>query len=278
MDILLYIRLVSVFEFDDYKKYLKARIRQMPKGGRGELQKISAFLRIHSTRFSHVFHGNEDLTLEQGIGLTRYLGLGELEADYFMVLLQLAKAGSEELRQFFIQKKTHIQDRAAQLVERLPSDRKLSESEKAIFYSNWFYSAVRLACSLSTTRTSVDTLAERFSIPREKVSEALEFLVATGLCVEDADGHIRSGPKSTHLEARSPLVSRLHANWRIKAMERHPVLPAEELAFTSPISIEKKDLAVIRELLIQMIEKATAYADTKKADSLYCINVDLFAF
>lgn len=268
---------MSVFEFDDYKKYLKVRIAQMPKGGRGELQRISQYLRIHSTRFSHVFHGNEDLTLEQGIGLTRYFGLNELEADYFMVLLQLAKAGSEDLRQFFLQKKKQIQSRATQLVERLPTERKLTESEKAIFYSNWFYSAIRLACSLSIEAT-VDTLSERFSISREKVNDALEFLLSTGLCVRTADGQLKSGPKSTHLEARSPLVSRLHANWRIKAMERHPVLNPDELALTSPMSIEEKDLPAIREVLIQAIERATAYADTKKADSLYCLNMDLFKF
>jgi len=268
---------MTVFEFEDYKKYLTDRLKQMPKNGRGELQKISKHLRMHSTRFSHVFHGSEHLTLEQGIGLTRYFGLNELESDYFMLLLQWAKAGTEDLKAFFHQKKKQLQKRATQLVERLPSDRKLSESEKAVFYSNWFYSAIRLACSLPM-KQNIDTLAERFSIPRDKAAEALEFLLATGLCIQSDDGKLKAGPKSTHLEARSPLVSRLHANWRIKAMERHPSLGSEELAFTSPMSIEEKDAVAIRETLIQMIEKATAYADTRRADSLYCLNVDLFKF
>jgi uncharacterized protein (TIGR02147 family) len=268
---------MSVFEFDDYKKYLKTRIEQMPKGGRGELQRISRYLNIHSTRFSHVFHGHEHLTLEQGIGLTRYFGMNELESEYFMILLQWAKAGNEELKTFFLKKKAQLQGRASQLVERLTADRKLTESEKAVFYSNWFYSAIRLACSLPE-KQNIDTLSARFALPRERVSEALEFLMATGLCVQSPNGRIKTGVKSTHLEARSPLVSRLHANWRIKAMERHPSLSSEELGFTSPMSIEEKDALAIRETLIQMIEKASAYADTKRADSLYCLNVDWFRF
>lgn len=268
---------MSVFEFDDYKKYLKNRIEQMPKGGRGELQKISKHLRMHSTRFSHIFHGAEHLTLEQGIGLTRYFGLNELESDYFMLLLQWAKAGNEDLRKFFEKKKKQLHGRATQLVERLPTDRKLSDSEKAIFYSNWYYSAIRLATSLPS-KHNVDTLAERFSIPRDKAAEALEFLLSTGLCVTAADGKIKAGPKSTHLEGRSPLVSHLHANWRIKAMERHPALGTEEFAFTSPMSIEAKDVAAIREVLLQMIEKAAAYANTRQADTLYCLNVDWIRF
>jgi uncharacterized protein (TIGR02147 family) len=268
---------MTIFEFEDYKKYLRARIEEMPKSGRGELQKISKSLKMHSTRFSHIFHGHEHLTLEQGMGLTKYFGLGELESEYFMVILQSAKAGTPDLRAFFEKKRKELLARATQLSERLPSDRKLTESEKAVFYSNWYYSAIRLSMSLPH-RQNVDTLAERFQIPREKVSDALQFLLATGLCVELSDGRIRSGPKSTHLEARSPLVSRLHANWRVKAMERHPALTTEELAFTSPMSIDEKDVAQIRELLIQMIEKASSYADTKDTNALYCLNVDWFRF
>jgi uncharacterized protein (TIGR02147 family) len=268
---------MGIFEFDDYKKYLKERLRQMPKSGRGEIQKIAEHLRMHSTRLSHVFQGDDHLSLEQGIGLTRYLGFNELESDYFMALLQYAKAGSEELRAHFNHKKKQLKERASQLVERLPADRKLTESEKAIFYSNWFYSAIRLACSLPM-RQNIDTLAERFSIPKDKAAAALEFLLSCGLCVEDPSGKIKAGPKSTHLDGRSPLVSRLHANWRIKAMERHPVLSDAELAFTSPMSIEEKDVAAIRENLVQMIEKACTYADTRKADTLYCLNVDWFRF
>lgn len=270
-------KIMTVFEFEEYKSYLKERLRQMPKGGRGELQKISKHLRMHSTRFSHVFHGHEHLTLEQGIGLASYLGLNELESEYFMVILQLAKAGTTELRAFFEKKRKQLHDRSTQLAERLPSERKLTDSEKAIFYSNWFYSAIRLSCSLPEAQ-NVDTLSQRFSIPRDKASEALDFLLATGLCVRGAGGAIRMGPKSTHLEARSPLVSRLHSNWRIKAMERHPALSADELAFTSPMSIEAKDVAAIREVLLQMIEKAAAHADTDQADALYCLNVDWFRF
>jgi uncharacterized protein (TIGR02147 family) len=268
---------MSIFEFQDYKAYLQERIKRMPKAGRGELQRISKHLKMHSTRFSHVFHGHEHLTLEQGIGLARYLGLNELESDYFMTLLQLGKAGNPELTAFFEKKRRQLHERSSQLVERLPSEKKLSDSEKAVFYSNWFYSAIRLACSLSEEQ-SLDTLSQRFSLPRDKVGEVLEFLLSTGLCVVTPEGALRMGPRTTHLEARSPLVSRLHANWRIKAMERHPSLSSEELALTSPMSIDAQDAAAIRETLVQMIEKATAYADKEKTDSLYCLNVDWFRF
>lgn len=265
-----------LFDFDEYKIYLEKRLSLMPKAGRGEVQKMAQALRMHSTRFSHILRGQEHFTLEQGLSLTRYLGLNQLESEYFLLLLQEAKAGTKDLESFFFEQRKKLKERSKELSERVPGERKLSESEKALFYSNWYYSAIRLFCSLPGRHT-VDEISERFSIPRSRASQAIEFLLHHGLCVSDDQG-LHMGPKSTHLESTSPIVSRLHSNWRIKAMERHPSLLQTELAFTSPMSLEAKDVAQIRELLVQMIERATKYADTDHPDALYCLNVDFFGF
>jgi uncharacterized protein (TIGR02147 family) len=265
-----------IFEFNDYKKYVEKRVSQMPKGGRGETQKIAKYLRMHSTRLSHVFRGQDHLTLEQGLDLCRYFGLNDLESEYFLALLQEAKAGSAHLQVFFRKKRQQIIEKSRQLSERVPGEHKLTDAEKALFYSNWYYSAIRLLCSLPGNH-NVDSIAERFGLPRGRVSESLQFLLKQYLCVEK-DGRLHMGPKSTHLEASSPIVTRLHSNWRIKAMEKHPALSPQELAFTSPMSIARKDAEKMREILVQAIERAVAFADTDAPDSLYCINVDLFEF
>jgi hypothetical protein len=44
------------------------------------------------------------------------------------------------------------------------------------------------------------------------------------------------------------------------------------------MSIAKKDVERIREILVQSIENACSFADTDTPDSLYCINVDFFEF
>lgn len=265
-----------IFEFDDYKKYVEKRISGMPKSGRGETQKIAQYLRMHSTRLSHVFRGDDHLTLEQGLELCRYFGMSELESEYFLLLLQEAKAGSQSLQEFFQKKRKQLLEKSRELSERVPGEHKLSDAEKALFYSNWYYSAIRLYCSLPGTH-NVDSIAQKLKLPRSKVNEAVQFLLKHGLCVEKNES-IQMGPKSTHLESTSPIVTRLHSNWRIKAMEKHPSLSTQELAFTSPMSIARKDVEKMREILVQAIENACSFADTDTPDSLYCINVDLFEF
>jgi hypothetical protein len=52
----------------------------------------------------------------------------------------------------------------------------------------------------------------------------------------------------THIEDSSPLVARHHRNWRIKAMERHPVMkPKTELAYTAPMTLAESDVLKIRD-------------------------------
>ena len=265
-----------IYEFTDYKKYLIHRLEQMPSGGRGELQKIAATLKMHSTRVRHVFRGTDDLTMEQGLGLCRYLGFNSPETQYFLDLLQEAKAGTQDLREHFSKRIKSQQDRALELSQRVPGTRQLKDHERSIFYSNWFYSGIRLLTSLPGNH-SVDTIAERLRIPRNLVNQALSFLMSSGLCVEKK-GRIQMGPKSTHLESGSPLVSRLHANWRLKAIEHYLNLGEHGFAYTGPVSIRKTDAKKIREILVKAIEETSHFSDRDDPDALYCLNLDWFEF
>lgn len=267
---------MDIFNYDDYKHYVRDRVVQMPSGGRGEWTKLAQALRIHSTRMSHIFKGSEHLTLEQGFELTRILGLRTAESDFFMDLLQFAKAGTADLKKYYEKKLKDSLVRSQELKTRLPSDRILKDQERAIFYSNWYYSAIRLSTSLPGDHT-VDSIARKFSLPKGLVSEVVHFLLATGLCVEK-NGKLSMGPSATHLESTSPLISRLHSNWRLKAIEGYLNLGDHGLAYTGPMSIRSRDAAEIRKILVKAIEDAARYSEIDPADSLYCLNVDFFAF
>jgi uncharacterized protein (TIGR02147 family) len=268
---------MSIFEYTEYKLFVRARIASMPKGGHGEFQRLAAELRMHPTRISHIFKGEIDLTLEQGAHLCRYWGLSQLESEYFILLLQISRAGTKELKTLLKTQADEIRSRAKKIVNRVPRDRILSESEKALFYSNWFYSGIRLFCSVSEYQT-LDSISDYFGFSREQTREVLDFLVSTGLCVE-TDGVYSMGAKRTHLESTSLLISRHHANWRLKAIASHENLSDRELSYTLPVSISKKDQAVLRELLIQTITKfQAAVTASEPPEMVACLNIDWFEF
>jgi uncharacterized protein (TIGR02147 family) len=271
---------MSVFKYSDYKKYVLDRIEAMPSGGRGELRKLAVELRMHTTRITHVFRGHDDLTLEQGLNLCRYLGLNDSERDFLLLLLQHSKAGSSELKNYFAKKLEAARSKSNELSKRIPGTARMSESDRATFYSNWFYSGIRLLTSTPGPHT-VDRIAERLQLPRKLVGEVLEFLLAKGLCVADREG-VQMGPKSTHLSADSPLISRLHSNWRLKGIEvlgrKSGVLAPEELFYTGPISIRQEHAAKIRARIVEVLQEIADLSDADRPDRLYCLNVDWFAF
>jgi uncharacterized protein (TIGR02147 family) len=268
---------MRIFDFLDYKAFALARIQAMPQRGRGEFMKIARRLKTHTTRISHIFRGSTHLTLEQACELTLYLGLKDLEAEYFLLLVQRDRAGTANLKKIIGKQIENVRARSHELVHRVDRDRVLTEEEKSTFYSNWYYSGIRLATSIPLLR-NIDTLSGYFQLPRERVRKVLDFLVSTGLCAEK-DGEVLMQAKLTHLESQSPLAARHHANWRIKAMQKHERISEGELAYTAPMSISKKDQVKIREMSAHFIEQVLQVVKkSEPEETLMCLNMDWFEF
>ncbi|MGZ3792596.1 MAG: DUF4423 domain-containing protein [Bdellovibrio sp.] len=264
---------MAIFEFNNYREYFLDRIKKMPKRGRGEFRNISLFLRMHTSSISQIFKGQKNLTLEQASSLAVYFGMNDLESDYLLNLVEKERAGSQELIDRIDKRLTKIKKAATQLSNRLPKDRILSDNDKALFYSNWFYSAVRLASDVKSLQT-VEALSQHFSLPPALINDVMQFLLSTGLCVED-QGQFKMGPQRTHLEATSPLISRHHMNWRIKAIERSPkMVQAEELQFSSPVVLSQKDILRIRSQLLDHIQDILKTVSESESEDTYFFNVD----
>src|SRR4051812_288759 len=129
---------MKVFEFDDYKEYVRSKLRQSPSGGHGQLSRIAELLNIHTSMVSHVFSGTKELSIEQAFGVCRYFGLTELETDYFVALVLSARAGSHEARLKFKKDVDRLKAQAASIKNRVTSERSLTEADNAQFYSHWY--------------------------------------------------------------------------------------------------------------------------------------------
>ena len=264
--------MTGIFEHNDYVSFLKHRLHLMPKQGHGQLRKIAAYLRIHPTRMSQIFTGKVDFTPEQAALLSAYLNLNENESEFFLTLVDLARAGNEELRRNLRRRLAKLKESTRDLATSLPRDKTLKNEHKAVFYSSWKYSAVRLASGISGTN-SIEALSRRLQLSPSEIMPVVEFLLSVGLCVNE-DGKIRMGPASTHLESHSPFISRHHSNWRLRAMNRHDVMSRRELAYTGPMVIDENAQETIRQLLVEMIQKITRTAIDAHSEKLMCLNID----
>jgi uncharacterized protein (TIGR02147 family) len=263
-----------IFNFDDYRAFLKAFIQSRPRLGRGVLTKMAEHMDMTSAQMSHVFQGHREFNLEQALKAASFLGLSKMETEYFLELVQLARAGSRELVQFQKEKLKVIKAKGLELKNQVVSDhRVLSETEKAIFYSSWIYSAIRLYCSIAPT--SFETICEVFQLTKSRALEILNFLCETGLCIKNDDGY-SMGQQSTFLPRNSPLIMKHHTNWRLKALDRAEKGIEDELFYTSPVSMSEKDYESFRLRLTALIKEFSSTVKDSKEEQVACLNIDFF--
>ena len=260
---------MEIFEFTDCRYVIQEWVS---KKGRGELGKIARHLRLHTTTLSQVVSGTRALTIDQALNLSQYFGLTEQETRYFLTVAQKDRAATVELKQFLNNQLQNYRAERTDLRKTLPRSPSISDAQQAKFYANWHYSAIRVISSIPEFRT-VEQIAAQLRLPRRLVVDAVDYLVSLGLCVREY-GSILPGPKYTHLPADSPHIVRHHANWRLKAMERHTRMTDEELAYSAPMSLSRADARKVRELLVKSIQQLQKIRDSSACEVPYILNVD----
>jgi len=267
--------MIQAFQFDNYRKFLEKRLNAMPNNGYGQLSQLARFLRVHTTLVSQIIKGHKELTTDQAALVAEYLGLGELEIEYFVLLVHFERAGNQRSKALYKRQLQRIREQAQTISKRVVVDAKLSEEERAVFYSDWAYSAVRQAVAIPGI-DNVDSIATYLDLPREKVQRCIEFLIRSRLC-KFSQNKISVGPLSTHVEASSPWVRVHHANWRQRALNSLDVPSKNALHYTLPLTISAADCEIMREKILQFIEQAKAIVDPSPSEEMFCLNIDWFS-
>lgn len=262
----------SLFEIEDYKAWIKLRIKTLPHGGRGELSRIASHLRVHATLVSQVLKANKDFTIEQGYSLTEYFGLTELESEFFINLIQINRAGSHGLKKFFGKRLKELKRKSQDLQRRLPIDRQLTLEESANFYSSWVYSAVRVYSSIGSGKT-FDEIRKHFNLSVGSAIHILSSLVDYGLCAKKDDLYM-VGPRATHVAFPSPFLKSHLTNWRIKALESAANIQQEELMYSACLSLSKKDFETVRESMAELLKQIQLRVQQTEPEEIVIFNLD----
>ena len=200
------------------------------------------------------------------------MGLSSLETDYFLKLVQFERAGSESLKLLFKRHLKQLQTQSSEVKSHVPEAEILSDSDRAIFYSSWQYSLVRLLTSLPEFKTK-EKMASHLGVSLSRIQEILDFLTSRNLCKE-IKGHFHRTEKNTHIEAGSALAIRHHQNWRVKSLELQEKMNKEDLAFTAPVSISKNDSEKVRKILLNAISEIAKLIQSSPEEEVVYLGID----
>lgn len=268
---------MRIQRYSDYRTLIRERLRALKSAGRGKNESLAKALGVSASQVSQILSGSRELSAEHACEVAKFLGLDELESEYFLSLVQLERTSSVALKKLL---KTQF-DRVCSLLEvreessSLALDgQSLDEADKGVFYSQWYYSAIRQMSSVEGIDTP-EKFAARLGLPLKKVKEAIEFLLRTGLCVRK-DSRITLGPNRTYTQRGAPFHGRHHLNWRVKALEYLPKEQIQGLSYTAVVSLSHEDALKIREVLYQATERAESMIDSPRLQAVYCLAVDWF--
>lgn len=267
---------MGIFQYLDYKKYVLDRVKNYPSGGHGVFRKMSEALAIPPSTLSLVFKGDRDLTHEQAIDVADFFGLGELETEYFMILVEKSRAGNPRLRKFAEARLERTRRAAENLKNRVPKDKVLGPNERFQFYSEWQHSAVRLLTALPSCQKA-PAIADYLGLPLSLVQRSLDFLASCGL-VAEKNGSYTRGPASTHTGPDDPLTFRHLQNWHQQSVHRlieYPQLEDHELCISMPCTTSAAAVRAIKQTLLDAMLKVVAEIDAGKDEKLVYLNIDL---
>lgn len=265
---------MNVFDHNSYRKILNLRLKLMPKQGHGQAKKLAEYLGVSTTLISQILSEQKHFTMDQAFMSCEFFSLNELETKYFITLVQVERSASQSFRKSLQKDLAQYREDSQKLEKRLTHQQVLNEEQKAIFYSDWYYSAIRMLTSIGGY-DSVESIAAYFGLPKKIVASALHFLEAAQLIVQE-NNKFRIGNLSTHVNAESNWVKLHHNNWRFKAIEYMNYPDNQKLHYTSPMTLSIADAEKIRMKLVTMIGEVGKIVDDSPAKELMCLNLDWF--
>jgi uncharacterized protein (TIGR02147 family) len=262
---------MNKFQYLDYKALLAALIKAKPTGERGLHTRLARHMQVHTTFLTHVLKGKHQLSNEQALKICDFFAFRPLETDFFLHLVQWNRAGNEEAKAYFGQKVSSIRDQGLSLKEQLQKQSSMTTEDQAIFYSDWTYSAVRLATALPEGRSS-ESISKILNLPYHKVTKAVDFLLKCGLCKVEGE-RLTYSVFSTYVDAQSPFAKRLHDNWRLRSIQHGPS-DREDVMYSSAVTLTKKDFLELREVLVETLKKFEKVTDESEPRILAYLNLD----
>lgn len=264
----------SLFDYQNYKDYLRDALETRSEKKRGERSRLAAFVGCHTAYVSQVLNGDAHFGLEQGEQINRFLGHSRDQSLYFLLLIQFTRAGTQTLKKIFEEQLRDLKEKQFVLKDRLEFKRTLSREDQATFYSSWHFGAVHVLVSVPGCHTERG-ISDYLALPVVRVNEILQFLVSVGL-VNHKAGHYEIGTTHIHLEHDSPMISKHHVNWRLQAIQSLDRQNPKDLHYSSVITASREDADRIRGALVQAIEEVRAIVKPSKDEEGFCYAVDFF--
>lgn len=264
---------MNLYDFLDYKKYLKFRLGR-EKQRTGAKSKAAQFIGCQTAYLSQVLNGHAQLSLEQAQKMSEFLSHAPEETHFLLLLVQFQRAGTKELEVYFKNQLDEILDQRQKIKSRVDVNREMSELQKNKYYSSWVYAAVHIALSIPELQNP-QKISQYLEIELNRTYEILNFLKESGLAIQE-EGIYKIGPSHVHLGNDEDNILKHHSNWRLKALQGLDRGRSQIVNYAVTYSVAKSDVQKIKNKLLDVIQENMKIVAPSKEEVLMCNIIDFF--
>ena len=264
----------TIFDHQNYKTYLEMAEEAEVLGKRGFRSAVARAAGCQTAYVSQVLNGGANLSLEQAELISTLLGHSREEGHYFLLLVQLERAGTSSLKSYFQSQVAEVLQKRMVLKHRLDVKATLSVEHQATYYSAWYFAAIHVALTIPELRQP-ESIARRLKLPLSLVKETLEFLLSVGLAVYE-NGKWQIGTTRIHLANDSPLISKHHTNWRMQSIAAFDRRNADDLHYSSVVTLSDDDVLKVKSRLVETIEQIKTIIKDSPGEGVHSFTLDFF--
>jgi uncharacterized protein (TIGR02147 family) len=264
----------DLFSFDDFREFIRSEVKRN-RDSRGYQTRLATAAGCQRSYLSQVIHSHVLITPDQALGMAGFWGLDEYQTEYFLDLVNLARASTTALRNRLQSRLDLAREKNTDLSRRLaPRALKPKAEIESRYYSSWYWSAIHIATCLGSLRTSGD-IARRFGLAVPLVEQVLKDLESAGLVARE-QGKWKIAIRHLHLGKESPFMVAHHTHWRQKAIGKIQKGDFSDLHYASILALGQRDFREVQEVLLQTISKVRHQVETAPDEEVAVFTCDFF--
>ncbi|MGE3972949.1 MAG: TIGR02147 family protein [Bdellovibrionales bacterium] len=264
----------SIFDYSDYKAYLKAYLELRPSRGHGLRSEIAKALGCQPAYVSQVLNSSAHFSPEQVESLNQWLDHTPEESEFLLLLLMFARAGTSLLKKRYQSQIDRVHESRRQLKNRVQIRQQLTLEDQQRYYSSWHYAAIHILVTIPKFQT-LEPLCEILRLERQHALKVLNDLEKMDLLIKRGGEWIPS-QNLIYLGNDSTLINKHHTNWRMRSIDSLDRNQPDDLHFSAVVSVSEKDVEWMRAELATIIEKLVAQAKVSTEETLRTLCIDLF--
>ncbi len=270
----------DIFNYLDYRKLIKDRVKLSKKGQRGwTLQRLAERAAIQPPYLTNVLKERAHLNSDQLYNVSKNLGLNSEEIRFSLLLLDWERSANEERRTNLKNEIEAIRKQKLKTETHLKAEKvDPSLEDLTRFYINPELQLVYAFLGIEKYAGDLKLIAERLGIAVEQVQEYVAELKDLGM-VQVAHKGVEKTKKRLHLPKDSALCSPQQMLMHYRALQHLQQLPGgEKYNFMVTFTADEETRERVQQEFMMFLGKIEQLVKEAPSKEVYQMHFDLFSW